>query len=87
MEAGGGLLDLCGMVGGMWVWLTRFRFLCLSLCRFSGVDGLMWSALVGSCVGCRCDGRGRMGMVVVLCGRMCVIWEAGVVVRVDQREV
>ena len=83
---GGGLRGLCGILGGGRVWSERLRFPCLSLCRFRGVDGLRWSALVGSCVGCRCDGRGRMGMVVVLCGRMCVIWEAGVVVRVVQRE-
>ena len=73
--------------GGGWIWLERFRFRCLSRRRFSGVDGLGWSVLVGSCVGCLCDNRGRMGMVVVWCGRMCVMWEAGVVVRVDQREV
>ena len=74
------------MVGGGRIRPENFRL--RNLCRFSyrGVDGLRWSALVGSCVGCRCDGRGRMGMVVVLCGRMCVIWEAGVVVRVVQRE-
>ena len=87
--AGGGRGGSAGSVrdgGGMWVWLMRFRFRCLCLCCFRGVDGLGWSVLVGSCVGCRCDSRGRMGMVVVWCGRMCVMWEAGVVVRVDQRE-
>ena len=86
---GGGKGGPAGSVrdgGGVWVFLMRFCFRCLSLRRFSGVDGLRWSVLVGSCVGCRCDSRGRMGMVVVWCGRMCVMWEAGVVVRVDQRE-
>ena len=64
----------------------RLRFLFLSLCSCLGVDGLGWNALVGSGVGRRSGGRGRTGMVVLLCGRMWVIWEAGVVLRVVQRE-
>ena len=83
---GEGLFGLCGMLGGGRVWSEHLRFLSLSLFRCFGVGVLRWSALVGSCVGRRSGGRGRMGMVVLLCGRMWVIWEAGVVVRVVQRE-
>ena len=77
---------LCGILGGGRVWSERLRFPFLSLCSCLGVDGLGWSALGGACGGCRCDGRGRMGMVVLFCGRRWVMWEAGVVVRVVQRE-
>ena len=86
-QVGGGLHGLCGVLGGGRVWLERLRFLFLSLCSCRGVDGLGWSALGGACGGCRWDGRGRTGMVVLVCGRMWVMWEAGVVVRVVQREV
>ena len=80
------LFGLCGVLGGGRVCSEHLRFLSRSLLRCFGVGVLRCSALVGSCGGRRSGGRGRMGMVVVLCGRMWVIWEAGVVVRVVQRE-
>ena len=83
---GGGLGGLCGIMGGGREWSERLRFLFLNLCSCLGVNGLGWNGVFGSGVGRRSVGRGRIGMVVLLCGRMWVIWEAGVVLRVVQRE-
>ena len=83
---GGGLCGPCGIMGGGRDWSQHLRFLILSLFSCLRVGGLGWNAVVGSGVGRRSVGRGRIGMVVLLCGRMWVIWEAGVVLRVVQRE-
>ena len=77
---GGGVVGL----GGVRVEVHRWRLRLLLLLSDGGFRFLSLVARVGGW-GCRGEGS-RMGMSSVGIGRMCVIWEAGVPVRVSHRK-